>query len=162
MSTVSLCLSRHLHYLVQCLPLVSEGIYTYMSMNTLNSVGTCTNVPTVIFQLAEPTHMPTDFGPCMNLHSHTCWPNLPSVRICTYIATAYTGLCRYLHSQSNFTSMTSGDTCTRGPMPPCVLFMHMYSHAHCQPVLWRSLHSHAQKHHLVSFGTCTHMPTATL
>ena len=70
---------------------------------------------TVIFPSAEPTRMPTDSGPCMNMHSHTCWPKLPSVRSCTHMATAsicplwassctvqlhLSDLSRHLHSRS--------------------------------------------------------------
>ena len=46
--------------------------------------------------------------------------------------------------------------------PPLSVCRHIYSHAPCQSIIRRSLHSHAQTHHLPSADSCTQLHTTLL
>ena len=173
--TVPLCTLETLVLHARCPSLDSAWTWTHISTVFLNaSVGAFTDMLTVIFPSAEPTCMHTDFGLCMNLHSHTCWPKLPSVRSCTHMATVsicplwassctvqlhLSDLSRHLHSRSTGPMCPVHAHALTCPLTACPVEKPALTCTQPPSGLCRQLSSHSHGN-LLSQGTCTLMPTA--
>ena len=122
----------------------------------LSSEGICTDSPTAPLcslkasALTRPLLAPVPHAHCLYLPSTLISPLHPS-HLRNKQSHTYCLLCS---STSTFTAISNGHhwplqvsaiTC---PLPTSALCRHLYSHAHCAPLL--------------SVGICTHMPTAPL